>query len=112
MEIWPSIRGSGAPTGHLRSECRHGPRVVRLRQRVALLVAAALVVVVVLAVRGGGKAAPALQDGAMRAGLGGDALAWDPERSRDYAARAAGGLAHVLYAKSPGGMLASARAVA
>lgn len=38
----------------------------------------------------------------------GDPLAWSPERSDDDAKRAAEGLAHVLYAKSPGGAPASA----
>src|SRR6185312_13097904 len=40
-----------------------------------------------------------------------DPLAWKPDRSAAYAAAAARGLAHPLYAQSPGGVLATARRV-
>ena len=40
-----------------------------------------------------------------------DPLAWKEDRSASYAAAAARGLAHPLYAKSPGGVLATARRV-
>jgi Family of unknown function (DUF5715)/Transglycosylase SLT domain len=39
-------------------------------------------------------------------------FAYDPDRRADYERRAALGLSHVLYAKSPGGVLASARRTA
>ena len=40
-----------------------------------------------------------------------DPLAWTEDRSASYAAAAARGLAHPLYAQSPGGVLATARRV-
>jgi uncharacterized protein DUF5715/transglycosylase-like protein with SLT domain len=39
-------------------------------------------------------------------------FAYDPDRRADYERRAALGLSHVLYAKSPGGVVASARRTA
>jgi hypothetical protein len=41
-----------------------------------------------------------------------DPFAYDPDRREEFERRAAAGLAHVLYAKSPGGALASAARVA
>src|SRR5687768_10709220 len=41
-----------------------------------------------------------------------DPFAYDPGREREFTARAAAGLSHVLYAKSPGGAVASAERVA
>ena len=41
-----------------------------------------------------------------------DPLAWTPERSRAYEQAAARGLAHPLYAHSPGGVVATAQRVA
>jgi hypothetical protein len=38
-----------------------------------------------------------------------DPFAWEPDREEEFAARAAAGHSHVLYEKSPGGALASAR---
>ncbi len=40
-----------------------------------------------------------------------DPLAWDEDRSEDFAAAAARGYAHPLYALSPGGVVATARRV-
>ena len=40
-----------------------------------------------------------------------DPFAWEPEREDEFAARATAGHSHVLYEKSPGGVLASARRV-
>ena len=37
-----------------------------------------------------------------------DPLAWDPDRRPELERRAAAGLSHVIYAKSPGGIVASA----
>src|SRR3954471_22412818 len=81
-----------------------------MRLRLLLLVAAAAVIVAFLALRGG-DAPPALLPGADKPPAG-DPLAWTPERSGDDAKAAAAGLAHVLYEKSPGGMLASAQRAA
>ena len=41
-----------------------------------------------------------------------DPFAYDPERREEFERRAAAGLAHVLYAKSPGGAVATAERVA
>jgi soluble lytic murein transglycosylase-like protein len=41
-----------------------------------------------------------------------DPLAWDPSRRERFEARAATGASHVIYAKSPGGAIASARRTA
>ena len=41
-----------------------------------------------------------------------DPFAYDPDREDEFTARAAAGLSHVLYAKSPGGAVASAERVA
>jgi soluble lytic murein transglycosylase-like protein len=43
---------------------------------------------------------------------GADPLAWNESRRRDFEARAATGTSHVLYAKSPGGVVASAERTA
>jgi hypothetical protein len=40
-----------------------------------------------------------------------DPFAWEPEREDEFVARAIAGHSHVLYEKSPGGVLASARRV-
>jgi len=41
----------------------------------------------------------------------GDPYAYEPDREQEFEARAAAGHSHVVYAKSPGGVLASARRV-
>jgi hypothetical protein len=41
-----------------------------------------------------------------------DPFAWEPDRNADFERRASLGLAHVLYEKSPGGIVASARRTA
>jgi hypothetical protein len=41
----------------------------------------------------------------------GDPYAYEPEREQEFETRAAAGHSHVVYAKSPGGVLASARRV-
>jgi hypothetical protein len=84
-----------------------------VRARLAFLaVAAAVAFVAGILVARGGPPPPVLLPGAAQPRAGGDPLAWTPERTDDYESRAAGGLAHVLYAKSPGGMVASARRTA
>jgi hypothetical protein len=82
-----------------------------LRARLLLIAAFAVAIVLVLVALRGGDPAPALLPGAKGA-RGGDPLAWSPERSGDFARRATAGLSHVLYAKSPGGLVASAERTA
>src|SRR4051794_14949051 len=89
-----------------------GGTLTPLRLRLALIAGFAVAIVVVLvALHGGGKPAPALLPGARHAQAG-DPLAWSPEHSGDFARRAAAGMSHVLYAKSPGGLVASAERTA
>src|SRR5919202_2528441 len=83
-----------------------------MRRRLAVLgvvaVAVAALAVVVLA-RGGAPGAPRiLTPGAGNTETTVDPIAWDPDRKAELERRAAAGLAHVLYAKSPGGVVVSA----
>jgi soluble lytic murein transglycosylase-like protein len=71
------------------------------RRASALVAVAVLAVVAVLALRAGEAAR-------RRSEPGPDPLRYTPERERALAAAAARGNAHVLYAKSPGGVRASA----
>src|SRR4051794_6317212 len=81
-----------------------------MRLRLLMLITLAAVVIAFLALRGSGPP-PALLPGAGRPPAD-DPLAWTPERSDDDAKAASEGLAHVLYEKSPGGMVASAQRAA
>src|SRR2546423_1241778 len=83
--------------------------VLRRRRRLALALAAALAVGVVagfLLARGGDEGL------APGRGPSGDPLAYRPGAEEMLATRAAAGLSHVLYAKSPGGAMATAKRVA
>jgi len=87
------------------------------RRAVALLfVAVGLGVLVALALRPGDPSAPVdvgvpLRPGAAP-GEGYDPLVYQPGRREEYERRAASGLSHVLFAKSPGGAVATAERVA
>ncbi len=88
----------------------------RLRAAVLLVLAVAAGVLVALALRHGDRsAAPGgavvLRPGAPP-GEGYDPLVYAPGRRTAYERRAASGLAHVLFAKSPGGAVATAERVA
>jgi len=72
----------------------------------AALVLAALVVVLVLSLTGGSRR---LVPGGGNAGGTFDPLAFDAGRASAYEAAAAAGYSHVIYEKSPGGVLASVR---
>src|SRR5919107_929147 len=70
-------------------------------------VAAAGLAVVLLSNRGP-DAPRTLTPGAGNTETTVDPIAWSPKRRRELERRAAAGLAHVIYAKSPGGAVASA----
>jgi transglycosylase-like protein with SLT domain len=82
-------------------------------RRLSLVVAlGVLVVVLVVVVRGGPQRSAQLVPGAAPGESSFDPLAYTPNRQAEFERRAAAGLAHVLYVKSPGGVLATARRVA
>jgi hypothetical protein len=82
----------------------------RRRRPIALaLVAAAALALVVLIARGDDRR---VVPGGGTNGEQTDPLAYDPDRRGELERRAASGLSHVLYAKSPGGATATARRTA
>jgi hypothetical protein len=74
--------------------------------------AAALVIAVLVATLSGGGTPPLPAAGVAGPVRGGDPFAYVPAHASDFAARATTGEGHVLFAKSPGGALATARRVA
>src|SRR3954449_8971052 len=82
-----------------------------MRRRLAVVgvvaVAAAVLAVVLLA-RRGPDVPRTLTPGAGNTETTVDPIAWDADRKDELERRAAAGLAHVLYAKSPGGAVVSA----
>jgi hypothetical protein len=86
-------------------------RQVRL-PAVALVVVAAAVIAVVLVLTLGGSAHNRLLPGGGNQGDTFDPLAFSDAKAARFEADAAAGLSHVIYAKSPGGVVASARRTA
>jgi soluble lytic murein transglycosylase-like protein len=84
------------------------------RAALAVLGVMAVILAVALVIRGrSGEQGPAgLFPGATVGDARLDRLAYDDDRRAELEARAAAGLSHVLYAKSPGGATASARRTA
>jgi Transglycosylase SLT domain len=83
------------------------------RTRLAGLVAGLVLVAVVLVIVLPGAAPPPLPlPGVGRPARAGDPFAYLPARAADFANRAIAGEAHVLFTKSPGGVLATASRVA
>jgi len=80
-----------------------------VRRVLVLLVVVVLTVVAVVALFPGDTSRPRLAPGT---GADNDPLAYTPGREAAFAAAAARGNAHVIYAKSPGGARASAERVA
>jgi len=97
------VRGRVIGPTHVgrRSRSRRGPALLA-----GVIVVAALVVVLVLGLTGG---APRLVPGGGNANGTFDPLAFDPSRAAGYEAAAAAGYSHVIYDKSPGGILATVR---
>ena len=90
------------------------------RRRSALILAAAALLAVTAAsvallasgridLTDGGSQLDVAAIAAAGAGQGDDPFAYSGDRESEFESRAASGLAHVLYAKSPGGVIASAR---
>src|SRR3954468_2666446 len=73
-----------------------------------VVAAAAGLAVVLVATRGGNDPPKTLTPGAGNTETTVDPIAWSPMRRRQLERRAAAGLSHVIYAKSPGGAIASA----
>jgi len=89
--------------------------VRRKRSRLALAVAGAVLAIAVLVALLSGGAAPPPPlplPGAGRPARGGNPFEYSPSREAEFGARAAAGSAHVLFAKSPGGAIATAARVA
>jgi hypothetical protein len=80
--------------------------IPRTAAAVLLAVVAAVVLAIVIS---GDAGAPRLVPGAGSGGDSFDPLAFQSDRARTFERRAAAGLSHVLYAKSPGGATATAR---
>jgi hypothetical protein len=71
-----------------------------------------LVIAIVVAILSGGGSKRLPLPGVARPARAGDPFAYIPDREGDFVARATAGNAHVLFAKSPGGVLATAQRVA
>jgi hypothetical protein len=85
-------------------------RTIRARRAALLVAVAVLALVLALALGGGGPRR--LVPGGGGAGGTFDPLAYTPARAGTLEQAAADGLSHVLYAKSPGGVVAAARRTA
>jgi Transglycosylase SLT domain len=96
----------------------HGDRTMRRRAtaQLALLVAVIVAAIVIALLARGGEGTDAgprqLAPGAGTTDTTRDPFGYDADRRTEFEARAADGLAHVLYAKSPGGVVATAARVA
>lgn len=83
------------------------------RRRLALLVAGlALLAAILIALLAGGGPPPLPIPGLGRPARAGDPFAYIPARAAQFANRAIAGEAHVLFVKSPGGVVATAARVA
>jgi hypothetical protein len=71
-----------------------------------------LAIAVLVTVLSGGGRPPLPLPGVGRPARAGDPFAYDPAHAREFVARATAGEGHVLFAKSPGGAVATARRVA
>src|SRR3954447_20528378 len=87
-----------------------GPGLGR-RRRMLWAVAAGAVVAIAIAVLAGGDDAPKLGPLSLKPGAT-DPFGFSPGRENEFSARATAGFSHVVYAKSPGGVAATARRTA
>jgi hypothetical protein len=94
---------------------RGGTRLTPRGRRVFALAAAVLVAAVIIGLLGRSGEQPGprhLAPGRGATETTADPLAYDGDRREEFEQRGAAGLAHVLYAKSPGGIVATSRRVA
>ena len=89
----------------------HAPARTTLRILAVVAVAAVAALAAFLLLGGGAEPRPSPLVPAPRAEAAEDPFAYDPDRAGEFTERAATGLSHVLYAKSPGGVVASAERV-
>jgi hypothetical protein len=102
--------GGGRPQRRRRATRR--PTIARRRARLAVAIGGiVLLLIVILSSLGGSLPRPPLPRAAAGAGTG-DPFAYQPSRVADFVARATAGNAHVLFTKSPGGVIATAARVA
>jgi hypothetical protein len=89
-------------------------QAVRRRRALAVAIAAVIVIValVVVLTGGGGGVAPPPAPGVAVEARSTDPFSYATSRADEFTRRAAAGNAHVLYTKSPGGVLATAARVA
>jgi hypothetical protein len=95
--------------GHERGAGRRWTRVLAAVAVLAIAAAAAVVLATRIDLTDGGSEPDAGAIAAAGAGRGEDPFAYSAAREREFESGAASGLAHVLYAKSPDGVIASAR---
>jgi hypothetical protein len=80
--------------------------------RLAIAGSVVVLIVALVATLSGGGPPPLPLPGLGQPARAGDPFAYDPAHASDFVARATAGEAHVLFAKSPGGAIATARRVA
>jgi hypothetical protein len=107
----------GPPERPTRSARRRGggrARLLRQRRRrlVVLVVAFGVAVAALISALAAGPLPGPPRAGSAAAAAGGDPFGYAPAREADYIARATAGNAHVLFALSPGGVVATAARVA
>lgn len=108
--------GAGGDVGAPALDERRPPTAAMRQARLTLLVLVAatviLLVAVIIAVTRGSAPPPLPLPGTGTVPRAGDPFAYIPSREADFVARATAGSAHVLFTKSPGGVLATAARVA
>src|SRR4051812_34664945 len=88
-----------------------GPRTLRIALLAGAAGAAGAAVAIAVALLTGGEEAPKLGPLSLKPGAT-DPFGFSAGREREFAARATAGFSHVVYAKSPGGVVATARRTA
>jgi hypothetical protein len=105
---------SWAPPQRPSLSARGRARILRQRRRrlVVLVVVVGVAVAALISALAAGPLPGPPRAGSAAAASGGDPFGYAPAREADYIARATAGNAHVLFAMSPGGAVATAARVA